>query len=308
MHKRTRTVLRFLTFCLSVSLWTGCSGGEKSSENHTEERRTTYTEFLAPAASGTTVFGNEIVTIDASNTTEGYVMVCYQGTSEKVKLQITTPEAATYSYNLRSGDYETFPLSGGSGDYEMKVLEHVRDDMYAVVFSVFVSKPSGDEFKPYLYPNQYVWFAAGDKTTELGMEISDNSSNDLDYVEQVYRYVTEHITYDDELAESVQADYLPDNDRTLESGKGICFDYASLMAALLRSQSIPAKLEIGYSGDAYHAWISVYLKEKGWVNGIIEFDGESWSLMDPTLAANNSDTSVREYIGDGSNYTVKYSY
>ena len=80
------------------------------------------------------------------------------------------------------------------------------------------------------------------------------------------------------------------------------------MAALLRSQGIPTKLQIGYSGDAYHAWISVYLTEIGWVDDIIEFDGKSWSLMDPTLAAGNSRSSIKKYIGDGDNYTVKYSY
>lgn len=308
MYKRTRARSVLLIFGLVASFLTACSGGGASSENHTDAKRTTYTEFLTPSASGTTVLGNEIVTVDASNTAEGYVMVCYQGTAEKVKLQITTPEAVTYSYNLRTGNYETFPLSGESGDYEVKVLEHVQDEMYAVSFSTLISATISDEFKPFLYPNQYVWFESGDKTTALGMEISERSSNDLDYVEQVYRYVIEHITYDDVLAETVQADYLPVNDKTLEAGKGICFDYASLMAALLRSQNIPTKLEVGYSGDAYHAWISVYLKEKGWVNGIIEFDGTSWSLMDPTLAANNSDASVKKYVGDGSNYTVKYSY
>ena len=55
------------------------------------------------------------------------------------------------------------------------------------------------------------------------------------------------------------------------------------MAAMLRSQDIPAKLEIGYSGKVYHAWISVYIKDVGWIDNIIEFDGKSWKRMDPTL-------------------------
>ena len=117
-----------------------------------------------------------------------------------------------------------------------------------------------------------------------------------------------NITYDEELAANVKTNYLPNIDNTLKTKKGICFDYASLMAAMLRSQGVPTKLVVGYSGEAYHAWISVYLKEIGWVDDIIEFDGKSWSLMDPTLAANNSSSSVAKYVGDGSNYTVKYSY
>ena len=59
--------------------------------------------------------------------------------------------------------------------------------------------------------------------------------------------------------------------KTLRTGRGICFDYASLTAAMLRSQNIPARLEIGYSGDVYHAWISVYTEETGWIDRLIEF-------------------------------------
>ena len=180
--------------------------------------------------------------------------------------------------------------------------------MYALALSQDISVTISDEFKPFLYPNQYVWFSSDDEAVKYGEKLSDSSSGDLDYVEKVYLYITENITYDDALAASVTPGYLPDIDTTLQTKKGICFDYASLMAAMLRSQGIPTKLVVGYSGDAYHAWISVYLKETGWVDKIIEFNGKSWTLMDPTLAANNSRSSVQKYIGDGSNYTVKYSY
>ena len=80
------------------------------------------------------------------------------------------------------------------------------------------------------------------------------------------------------------------------------------MSAMLRSQRIPTKLEVGYSGDVYHAWISCYVDEIGWVDNIIEFDGKNWSIMDPTLAANNSASDVKKYAGNGKNYVTKYTY
>lgn len=80
------------------------------------------------------------------------------------------------------------------------------------------------------------------------------------------------------------------------------------MAAMMRTQRIPTKLEIGYSGEVKHAWISAYVTEIGWIDNIIEFDGSSWTMMDPTLAASNSKASVKKYVGDGSNYTLQYSY
>jgi hypothetical protein len=117
-----------------------------------------------------------------------------------------------------------------------------------------------------------------------------------------------NITYDYEEAETVQSGYIPDIDEVLETKKGICLDYAVLMSSMLRSQRIPTRMEVGYAGTAYHAWISTYIEDIGWVNGIIEFDGSDWSLMDPTFASNSSEKELRNFIGDGSNYSVKYIY
>ena len=179
--------------------------------------------------------------------------------------------------------------------------------MYALALSQDISVTISDEFKPFLYPNQYAWFTEGDAAVTFGIEISDNSSSDLDYLEQVYLYVIQNITYDDELAATVSSGYLPDVDTTLRTKKGICFDYASLMSAMLRSQGIPTRLEVGYVGELYHAWISCYISEVGWVDGIIKFDGSSWTMMDPTLAAGSSVEKVREFLKDNI-YSVKYSY
>lgn len=297
---------------LSEMTFTGCQKQKASSNTEQAsppaDPRTTLTEFLSPEASGTEVYRNDSVSIDASNTTEGYFMVSYQGDADKSRIQVTTPDGTLYSYCLATGNYETFPLSGGNGNYQIDVYEHAYDNKYALSFSQTISVTLNDEFKPFLYPNQYVWFTADSEAVKYGMELSSLSADDLGYVEQVYNYVIENIAYDTEMAKDIPTDYIPDIDQTMESKKGICFDYASLMSALLRSQGIPTKLVVGYSGTAYHAWISVYLDESGWVDNIIEFDGKDWSLMDPTLAANNDENSVKKYVGDGSNYIVKYSY
>ena len=95
-------------------------------------------------------------------------------------------------------------------------------------------------------------------------------------------------------------------DETLSTKKGICFDYASLTAAMLRSIGIPAKLAIGYSASVRHAWIDVYIQSVGWVERAVEFNGDEWKLMDPTFAATGTDESIQEYIGDGDNYITEY--
>jgi transglutaminase/protease-like cytokinesis protein 3 len=126
-------------------------------------------------------------------------------------------------------------------------------------------------------------------------------------VSNIYTYVIENFDYDVEKAATVEQGYLPTVDETLASGKGICFDYASLMAAMLRSQNIPTRLEVGYvSGGVYHSWISVHTPETGWITNIIQFDGESWTMMDPTLAS--SAGANKELVGDGTNYSLMYQY
>lgn len=319
MHRiSVASPVRYALACvLTLSLLSGItlSGCQKQASSPKSEEasppanpRTTITEVLSPQATGLEAYGNDSVSIDTSSTTEGYFMVRYQGDADKSRIQVTTPDGTLYSYCLVPGDYETFPLSGGDGSYQIDVYEHAYDNKYALSFSQTISVSLSDEFKPFLYPNQYVWFTQDSEAVTYGRELSQKSADDLDYVEQVYNYVIQNISYDTDFAEDIPTDYIPDIDVTMQTRKGICFDYASLMSALLRSQGIPTKLVVGYSGTAYHAWISVYLDEAGWVDNIIEFDGKDWSLMDPTLAANNDEASVKKYVGDGSNYIVKYSY
>ena len=77
------------------------------------------------------------------------------------------------------------------------------------------------------------------------------------------------------------------------------------MAAMLRSQNIPTKLVVGYAGTQYHAWISVYSKEEGWIDNIIYFDGKSWTMMDPTMA---STSKTKDFKIDEKKYSAKYAY
>ena len=110
-------------------------------------------------------------------------------------------------------------------------------------------------------------------------------------------------------AANVKSGYLPVLDDVLASKTGICFDYAALMTGMLRSQGVPCKLVIGYAGTAYHAWISVWSEDTGWVDGAIMFDGRTWHRMDPTFASSaKKSESIMKYIGDGKNYTAKYLY
>ncbi len=265
---------------------------------------------LVPEASGETVYENELAHIDASHISDGYVIVRYTGDCPKVKLQITGPGENTYTYDLQTGTPkdEVFPLQCGNGDYLINVYENIEGTQYSQALSQLVTIELTNEFSPFLYPNQYVNFSPSSKSVKQGEELAFSCNSDLDVVSEVYNYIITNITYDHDLADNVQSGYIPDPDTTLATKTGICLDYASLMVTMLRTQQIPTRMEVGYAGEAYHAWLSTYIKDVGWVNGVIEFDGKDWSLMDPTFASNISEKELRSFIGDGSNYSVKFIY
>lgn len=305
-----RLHLSYLLIAIFCLLLGGCSGSSSASrKEHSGPPRDSTPKVLTPSADGVTVYQNDFASIDASNTSQGYVMVKYNGANEKVKLQITCPDQSCYTYLISDrGAYDTFPLTAGNGSYALQVLENVAGDTYTVSLAQSINVSIEDEFLPFLYPNQYVNFHTDSKAVSKGSDLAKDTYSDLDVVQDIYNYVIKNISYDTEKAQNVSYGYVPDVDDTLSSKKGICFDYAALMTSMLRSQNIPTKLEVGYSGDAYHAWISTYIDDKGWVDDIIQFDGDTWQIMDPTLAATNDSAAVKKYVGDGSHYVVKYTY
>lgn len=262
---------------------------------------------LTPEAPGTQTAGNEYATIDYSNASEGYIMVNYLGSNHKVKLQITGPDAVTYTYNIVNG-WAAFPLSAGSGNYEVSVCENIEGTRYSVAYKGTISCPDVSQFGPYLHPNQYVDYNGKCKVVTLAANIASSCKDDLEVVNGVYNYIIKHITYDYQKADTVKSGYLTNVDEILLSGTGICLDYSAVMTSMLRSQRIPTRLEVGYAGEVYHAWISIYITDVGWLNGIIQFNGKEWELVDPTFGASTNEKQLKSYIGDGSNYATKYIY
>ena len=283
--------------------------GEVVSEKDVIANEPALPDILEPKASGTATEENDKAVIDYSNIMDGYVMVKYKvATDKKLKAQVKGP-TTTYTYTIQPEEWETFPMSDGNGAYKITVFENVEGKQYATVASVSTTVELNDEFAPFLRPNQYVDYGVAEETMKLGAKITQGKETELEKVQAVYEYVVNNISYDTELAANVKSGYLPVLDKVLEAKKGICFDYAALMTGMLRSQSVPCKLIVGYAGDVYHAWISVYTEKDGWIDSAIYFDGTTWKRMDPTFASSsNMSDAIMKYIGDGSNYTEKYIY
>ena len=127
-------------------------------------------------------------------------------------------------------------------------------------------------------------------------------------VRAVYDWLTRNIAYDTGKAAQLAdtTGYVPDPDATLSAGSGICFDYASLAAAMFRSLGIPCQIVTGYVSpdNIYHAWNMIYI-DGTWVSAQITVNANQWTRIDTTFAAGGAGA---DYIGDGSTYTDRYVY
>lgn len=148
-----------------------------------------------------------------------------------------------------------------------------------------------NELLPFLYPNILVNYKPGDAITTLAIDEVKDEDNDLKRIKKVYEFVANYINYDDDKVALAKQQYLiPNLDEIINNKKGICFDYASMMTAMLRINHIPARLICGGTDkDEYHSWLEVYVKGQGWVNPDIFMDKDTWTIMDPTIASTKYD-------------------
>lgn len=228
---------------------------------------------LFPQASEDGIYKKSGTTLNAGNASEGYVMVKREsGKEQRVRI---AQGKQTFTYHLRGdGEYEVYPLQLGSGKYDIRVYEQVKGTQYAQVYAKTINAKMEDENLAFLYPNQYVWYTADSGAIPLSQSVCEGAQTDSEKLTAIYTYIIKHISYDYIKMATVKTGYMPDIEDTIETGTGICFDIASLMAAMLRIQGVPTQIAIGSVGNMAHAWNRVYL------------DGK-WSIVDATLVAMN---------------------
>ncbi len=270
--------------------------------------------IITPTADGVKVYSNDDALIDASNSSQGYLMIrLKKAMSGSYRILVNADDInVRYTFQLNSsGNYEVIPLTEGSGKYTVNVLKVTSAGKGTVMFKQSLSVSVADSFLPFLTPNQFCMYDAGSSCVALSSKLCGGNKDTIAKTAAIYNYVINNISYVS-TAENGANGYIPVPDTVLANKSGICFDYASLMAAMLRSQKIPTKVVVGYAGDIYHAWISVYVDGSGWIDGYIYFDGNSWNRMDPTFAASAKDDAdyknTVDFISNGSNYSVMYYY
>ena len=323
MQLRLKKSVKYLIICLLVSsvfvCFPSCGGGsaaesgtaESSADESgasAEEKKEVYDvpDFRGAQFHEDEAYGNDEVLVDTSRSGKGFFGV-HCVSDKKIKVQVFKDEEV-YTYDLVTGEDQIYPFQLGDGEYTIKVMKNIADTKYSELYATSVYVELEDEFDPFLRPSQYADYTKESDCVLKADELAAQSADANEFITNVFNYVCKKIKYDKKKAETVQSGYIPDPDETMNSGKGICIDYASLAAAMLRSHGIPTKIIFGYvgeDGDLYHAWNMYYTKETGWVAVEFEVHEGEWNRLDLTFSANGSDS---QFIGDGSNYMDVFQY
>jgi len=268
-------------------------------------------EIPIPVASGINVAKNDIASIDHSNLHDGYIIVEYFGGLEvKHRVLVTAPHEETYVYTLNGNGFpEVIPLAEGEGTYEIGVYENLSGDSYTEVLSTTIEVKFEDEHAPFIRPNQFVNYSKESNLVEVAAGVISDTASVKEKIVTIYDFVVDNFTYDYDLAATVPTGYLPNLDEVLNLKKGICFDYSALVTAMLRSQGVPVKLDIGWYYDEYHAWISIFCEENGWLDHRYHHDGDEWNMLDPTFdSGENVKHRSRLHARDDDEYQIIFNY
>ncbi len=225
---------------------------------------------------------------------EGVVSVFYNNRSEKKIKLVVQLDDEKYIYNVfNNAQYVNYPLQLGNGRYKISLYENTTGTKYKKIASQYYQVELTDENNVYLQSVLEIKWEDEDESIKLANELvadaleakketvykedrDDVQLTEEEIINELYTYVIKNIKYDYEKIKGLDYSYVPTNDITLEIGTGICYDYSSLLASMLRSQGIPTKMVKGYANtsDVYHAWNEIYLTSE-----------ERWVVVDPTYDA-----------------------
>lgn len=258
----------------SATTEAGATPKQKTTAAATPSQPATSKPSEPPKASAQTESGNveskpadNGKVFDTSKVNSGTLGVRYLNTSGKrIKLMIEKGDSR-YTYNLDGdGSLETFPLQSGNGEYTVSIMENTEGSKYRYLLTEKITVKASDSNSAYLSSVQMIKWNSKMAAIKKAAELTSGVSGDEAKVKKIYNYVVKNIRYDYDKLDNLPSTYIPSIDKTYKSKSGICYDFASLTAAMLRSVGIPTKLVMGYADgvNGYHAWNEVYMKGK-WV-------------------------------------------
>lgn len=209
------------------------------------------------------VYANSKDVIDTSTSSDGYYTIDYSDLNPtKMKVAVAYDDIVTY-YDYTANEASVYAFTKGNGIYTITLYRNVKGTSYKRIETEKVNVKLKNSLAPYLISTTEITFSKDDAVSQKAAEICEGLTNAYLKTTAIHKYVHDNISYDYKFATDVSSGkiktYIPKATEVLSSHKGICYDFATLFAAMCRSQDIPCRIQKGYYRSVYHAWNEVYI-------------------------------------------------
>lgn len=201
-----------------------------------------------------------------------------------------------YGYYARNNRI-VVPLSCGMGTYEIKICKNKKEDSdsYYLIDKKYIQVSEYEALEAKESSNEKVYYDDSFEAVKMARALTTNCKSDKEKLEKIYKYIVENYTYDYNKLNEKETGYTPDIEQVYRDKKGICYDYAVLLAAMLRAVGVKAEVVIGYvntSGQlSCHAWNKVFIGEN-----------KSYMIVDTTTDAASYRAGSSYSIGKDKKY------
>ena len=221
---------------------------------------------------------SSLLSVDESMLSKGGIRVNSHGETNKELLIRISKGQSHYDYIYQED--ETYPLQMGNGDYIVTLASLEKGNSYRVLAKEQVSLKLSQEPDVYLHSIPNIRWNNAEMVKQKANQLVTGLKTNREKAQAIYNFVIQNIQYDWNKASGLSNNYIPDLDQIYEESGGICYDFASLYAGMLRSVGVPTKLLMGYYRDdnqIYHAWNQVWLAEEGcWITVDTTHDSILW--------------------------------
>jgi len=272
------------------------------------------------------VYTNKYVKINTNTANKGYIEVEYldaNGYDITVSMRSNKKNA---NGNLAGWEYRSSKkgkckinaaLTYGNAAYTVTVTSTMKNESTGVErvskkATLTINLPNVSSTGAFLLSTGEVIYDSNMMFIKKASEISATCKDDFEKVSKIYDWLTQYIQYQ-VVEDTIQGDYICDLNKIYNRKTGVCYDYAVVLAAMLRSQGIPCKVVFGRytdstSGDG-HVWNEVYIAKSGSItSNELSITGNKWCTLDPTLSHVNSGQSAIDFMNNASNYTWRAYY
>jgi transglutaminase-like putative cysteine protease len=217
----------------------------------------------------------------------------FDETNQTVKIDTISPTPTKLERDSEGNIIATFEVPAnkegkisiiGYAWLEQQPYDSKREIPNPTIENYVTQIQSDEKLKSYLTETKY-WQVNDPYIQDEAKKIQKDETRLLDLIKADYRYINEHLEYDQTKADTI-------NDRigakqALQGDSAVCMEYADAMISILRAQGIAARAAIGYANlkeadetnesQVRHQWVEVWIPDYGWLS------------IDPTWESENMD-------------------